>query len=61
MIYLSTGNDKNGYGLIGVISSGSPKFGDTEIKILDVGRFETKHDAEKWFEKMLIEKPWEVK
>jgi len=57
-IYLTTGKDPNGRGLIAIMSCGSPQAGDAETHILTLEIVPDLAAAKAWFERMLIEQPW---
>jgi hypothetical protein len=47
--------------MIGVISDGSPQLGDDGVTCLAVELCPTQRDAEAWFERMKVERPWEAR
>jgi hypothetical protein len=57
-LYLTTGPDKEGRGLLALISDGSPQWGDEEITVLDVEIFQSIEEAREWFAEMQILQPW---
>lgn len=63
-IYLTVANEKRqpqDDGYIAVISQGSPQKGDGVTVILDVELVANLDEAEQWFERMLVERPWETR
>ncbi|HEY4355975.1 MAG TPA: hypothetical protein VGN16_09525 [Acidobacteriaceae bacterium] len=57
--YMCVGPDPAGGDLLmAIISDGNPKEGHSPIEILDVDRFRTKEEADKWFETQCILEPW---
>lgn len=63
-IYLTVATEKRqpqDDGYIAVISQGSPQKGDGMTVILDVELVANLDEAEQWFEKMLVERPWETR
>lgn len=63
-IYLTVGSDpKDETQLLAVMSLGSPQMGDKNVEILTLETFddgpEAKNKINKWFERMLMVRPWE--
>lgn len=61
-LYLSIGcPDDNGRMLV-VISKGHPTFTPGQaVVVLDVETFHDAEEAKRWFERMIIEQPWETR
>lgn len=58
--YLTTGPDGQGR-LLAVCSRGSPQKGDRDVIVLDVEIVRDEAEARAWFERVLIERPWEAR
>lgn len=58
-IYLTTAPNPKGPGLLAVISRGQPQLGDLDVTVLDMEVCGTEDEARNWYQRMLIEKPWE--
>ncbi len=61
VIYLTTGKNPKGDGLVAIASRGQPQLGDVTCSILAVEVVPDVEAAEKWFEKMRVERPWEAR
>lgn len=61
-IYLSVDKDPKGRGLLAVMTKGHPRYGDKNVIVLtiEVG-FKNMKEAKRWYKKMLIEQPWELR
>jgi len=57
-LYLTTGKNPKGDGLLAVISYGQPQRGDKEVTALTLEIVDNQAEAEIWFRQMKIEKPW---
>jgi hypothetical protein len=60
-VYLTCGADPKGRGILAVISEGHPQRGDGKIVVLSVEVCKNMKAAKKWYRRMMIEKPWEVR
>lgn len=58
--YLTTGRDSQGR-LIAICSLGSPQRGDRNVTVLDVEIVRDQAEARAWFERVLVERPWEAR
>lgn len=57
--YLSVGPNPNGPGLLAVMSDGQPQLGHASCEILTVEVLKDRDEAEAWFERMKLTRPWE--
>jgi hypothetical protein len=57
---LTTGRDEQGR-LIAICSDGSPQLGDTHVTILSLEVVQTVSEAQEWFGRMVVERPWETR
>ena len=57
-IYLTVDQDPKGRGLLAIITQGQPQFGDKEVIVLTLEVVPDLAAAEKWYEQMLVERPW---
>lgn len=60
-IYLTVDNNPNGRGLLAVMTQGHPQFGDKECVVLTLEVVKNMKEAKRWFKRMKIEQPWEVR
>ena len=60
-IYLTVDKNPKGNGLLAVISQGQPQLGDDDVVVLDVTTVKNMKAARKWYKRMLIERPWELR
>ena len=58
-MYLSVDENPDGPGLIAVITQGHPRAGDANCTVLTLEIVEDMAAAERWYERMKVEKPWE--
>jgi len=59
-LYLTVAPRSDG-GLLAIISQGTPQRGDKTCTVLKITSIATKEEAEAWFDRMLIERPWEAR
>lgn len=59
--YLTTKENPKGPGLLSIISLGSPQLGDANIDILAFEVCDNQAEAEAWYARMKIERPWEAR
>ena len=59
-LYLTVAPRSDG-GLLAIISQGTPQRGDKTSTVLDVTSVATREEAKTWFDRMLIERPWEAR
>ena len=58
-IYLSVlPSTPKGRELLAVMTQGSPQFGDKEVVVLTIEVVPDMNAANKWYDRMLIERPW---
>jgi hypothetical protein len=63
-IYLTVSRDKRqpqNDGYIAVISQGQPQLGDNTCTVLDVELVKNMKEANAWFKRMKIDRPWETR
>lgn len=58
-LYLTIGDDPKGRGLLAVMTQGHPQWGDHRCVILTMEIVKTEQEAQVWFDRMKIERPWE--
>ena len=58
-IYLTVDTDPKGRGLLAIMTQGSPQFGDKEVIVLTLEVVPDMDAANKWYDQMLIERPWQ--
>lgn len=56
-IYLTTGPDPKGRGLLAIMSLGSPQLGD-KTTVLTLEIVEDQDAAHEWFARMKVQRPW---
>jgi hypothetical protein len=59
--YLTVDKDQKHGGFIAVMTQGHPRFGDKNCTVLSVTRVVSKQEAEQWYSRMKIERPWETR
>ena len=57
--YLTTHPDPHGRGLMAVVTLGHPQLGDATAKVCTVDVVADQQAANVWFDRMMVEKPWE--
>lgn len=60
-IYLTYNPNPKGKGLLAVISQGQPQLGDKNVVVLDVEIVPNRKAAKAWYNKMLVQRPWEAR
>lgn len=58
-IYLTVGNDPKGSGLLAIMTEGHPQRGDANCTVLTIRRVKNHNEAQEWFRRMKVERPWE--
>ncbi len=61
LIYLTVDKDPKGRGLLAIVTQGSPQFGDKEVTVLTLEVVSDMDAAYKWYDRMLVERPWIVR
>ena len=59
-IYLTVGPAPDG-DLLAIISQGTPQRGDETCTVLEIKSVVSSSEAKTWFNRMLVEHPWEVR
>ena len=59
--YLTVGDNPKGKGLLAVVSLGSPQRGDEKVMVCTFEVVPNMKAAKKWYRRMLVERPWEMR
>lgn len=60
-LYLTVDDDPDGDGMIAILTQGHPNRGDEEVIVCNVKRVQTRDEADAWFKRQCVERPWEVR
>ncbi len=60
-IYLTTGPNPKGPGLLAIMTRGQMQLGDRHVEVLTLEVVQTYEEARQWFRQMKIERPWETR